>query len=215
MKKTSVFTSIILWLAVSSLNAQQESYSRITIFTGESGMRQLGAMGLDVEHGQFKPGYSMTSDFSKSEIQKIAQSGLSYRVEIPDVVKWLEEQNSGRGEGSGARAPGCSSGKVYNTPAHFTLGSMGGFLTYAEMLAHLDTMAADFPNLISVRQSFTTDSSVEGRPIWWVKISDNPSTDETEPEMLYTALHHAREPGSLSQLIFYMYYLLENYGTRY
>lgn len=32
--------------------------------------------------------------------------------------------------------------------------------------------------------------------------------------MLYTALHHAREPNSASQLIFYMWYLLENYATR-
>ena len=44
------------------------------------------------------------------------------------------------------------------------------------------------------------------------KISDNPNQDENEPEILYDAVHHAREPNSLSQLIFYMYYLLENYG---
>jgi|GEM_PF-6016658 len=31
--------------------------------------------------------------------------------------------------------------------------------------------------------------------------------------MLYTALHHAREPNSLSQMIFYIWYLLENYET--
>ena len=46
-----------------------------------------------------------------------------------------------------------------------------------------------------------------------MKISDNPNTDEPEPEVLYTALHHAREPESLSQLIYYMWYVLENYAT--
>ncbi|GIR22017.1 MAG: hypothetical protein CM15mP36_12240 [Flavobacteriales bacterium] len=35
-----------------------------------------------------------------------------------------------------------------------------------------------------------------------VKISDNPNVDEDEPQILYTALHHAREPGSMQQLIF-------------
>ncbi|MFK5983246.1 MAG: M14 family zinc carboxypeptidase, partial [Flavobacteriaceae bacterium] len=30
---------------------------------------------------------------------------------------------------------------------------------------------------------------------------------------LYSAIHHAREPASLSQLIFYMWYLLENYDS--
>src|SRR5690606_2209606 len=44
-------------------------------------------------------------------------------------------------------------------------------------------------------------------------ISDQPDVDQDEPEVLYDALHHAREPASLSQLIFYMWYLLENYGT--
>jgi carboxypeptidase T len=53
----------------------------------------------------------------------------------------------------------------------------------------------------------------EGRPIYWVKISDNPNTNEAEPQVLYSAIHHAREPASLSQLIFYMWYLLENYAT--
>ncbi len=44
-----------------------------------------------------------------------------------------------------------------------------------------------------------------------VKISDNPDIDENEPEVLYTALHHAREPESMMQMIYFMYYLLENY----
>ena len=46
-----------------------------------------------------------------------------------------------------------------------------------------------------------------------VKISDNPDVDEAEPEILYTALHHAREPQSMMQMIYFMYYLLENYNT--
>src|SRR5690606_9629981 len=37
--------------------------------------------------------------------------------------------------------------------------------------------------------------------------------DEAEEEVLYSALHHAREPASLSQLIYFMWYMLENYGT--
>jgi hypothetical protein len=44
-------------------------------------------------------------------------------------------------------------------------------------------------------------------------VSDNALFDEDEPELLYTALHHAREPGSLSQMVFFLWYLLEHYGT--
>ena len=37
--------------------------------------------------------------------------------------------------------------------------------------------------------------------------------DDGEEKVLYTAIHHAREPMSMSQTIFFMWYLLENYGT--
>src|SRR6185295_2157584 len=98
-------------------------------------------------------------------------------------------------------------------PSHFSLGSMGGYLTYQEMLDNLDSMFSNFPNLITIRQQVGTGTSIEGRPLYYVKISDNPTVSEPEPQMLYTALHHAREPESLSQLIYYMWYLLENYSS--
>src|SRR5678815_5596900 len=49
--------------------------------------------------------------------------------------------------------------------------------------------------------------------IFMVKISDNAGTDENEPEILYTGLHHARELISVSEIIYYMWYLLDNYHT--
>jgi len=78
-----------------------------------------------------------------------------------------------------------------------------------------------YPNLISARLDIkdpNTDDdphihqTYEGRFLQWVKISDNPNQSESEPQILYTAIHHAREPASLQQLIFYMWYLLENYS---
>jgi hypothetical protein len=62
----------------------------------------------------------------------------------------------------------------------------------AEVVTELDNMRALYPNLISVRQSIGL--SLESRDLWMVKISDNPDVDETEQEILYTGLHHAREP---------------------
>jgi murein tripeptide amidase MpaA len=93
----------------------------------------------------------------------------------------------------------------------FGFGSMGGFYTYDEVIRQLDTMALLHPNLISVRDSI--GSSIQGRAIWAVRISDNPGVNENEPEVLYTGLHHAREPEGMMAVIYFMYYLLENYGT--
>lgn len=93
----------------------------------------------------------------------------------------------------------------------FGFGSMGGFYTLAEVLTELDNMKVLFPNLITTKVSI--GNTIESRPMYMVKISDNPDIDENEPEVLYTALHHAREPQSMMQMIYFMYYLLENYNS--
>ena len=51
----------------------------------------------------------------------------------------------------------------------------------------------------------------EGRDIWAIKISNNPNLDENEPEVLFTGMHHSREPMSFMNLYYYIYWLLENY----
>ena len=92
------------------------------------------------------------------------------------------------------------------------------------MLDQLDLMYSLYPNLISQRQEIKDDNNTdtphihetfEGRFLQYVKISDNPNLNEImdEPQILYTSLHHAREPASLQQLIYFMWYILENYET--
>jgi Zinc carboxypeptidase/GEVED domain/Secretion system C-terminal sorting domain/Fibronectin type III domain len=75
----------------------------------------------------------------------------------------------------------------------------------------LDQMRALYPNLITAKTSI--GNSVENRSIFMVKISDNPDLDEAEPEMFLNAVHHAREPIGMSQMIFFMWHLLENYNS--
>jgi carboxypeptidase T len=99
-------------------------------------------------------------------------------------------------------------------PAHFTLGTCGGFLTIDAMLAQIDQMRSLYPNLITVKQLVSdTIVTCEGRPMYYVKISDNPDVAENEPQVLYTGMHHAREPIGMQHLMYYMWYLLENYES--
>ncbi len=102
----------------------------------------------------------------------------------------------------------------YPVPENFEYGSMGGFLTYEEIIGHLDNMHQLYPHLITAKAPVGEFETYEGRPIYWLRLSDNAAVDEAdEPEVLYTAVHHAREPMSVFQLIYFMYYLLENYET--
>ncbi|MCH8903408.1 MAG: immune inhibitor A [Bacteroidetes bacterium] len=216
LKQFALITLFLLCCYSFQASSQTETYSRVKVYTEDDGLLKMAAAGLSVESGDFKRGVYFISDFSSREIKIISQLGLKYELLIADVQLYYVEQNNGsRDDDSPSADPTghCELGLDYPTPTHFKLGSMGGYLTYAEMLKNLDSMAILYPSLITVKDTIGTGTTIDGRPLYWVKISDNPNIDEPEPEILYTAVHHAREPGSMFQMIFYMWYLLENYAT--
>ncbi len=89
--------------------------------------------------------------------------------------------------------------------------TMNGFLTWDEALAKLDSFHLAFPALTSEMISLGT--TLEGRDLWAMKISDNPGVDEAEPEILFTGIHHAREPISMEIVLHTMRTLLFGYGV--
>ena len=87
----------------------------------------------------------------------------------------------------------------------------GLFYTYAETVAELDALHAQYPNITTAKYSIGT--SIEGRTIWAMKVSDNPNVDENEPEVGFDGVHHAREPITINVLLETIRYLCENYGV--
>ena len=199
-----------------SLFAAPPRYDRVRIHLDATHtILSLAVMGLEVDHGDYRKGVSFTSDFSEQEIQKLKNAGYTYDLLISDVSSYYANQNN-QAKSNPARATTCNAAAPFSvpTPANFTTGSMGGFYTYQEMLNVLDSMRAKFPMLISARQQIDTFRSIEGRPLYWLRISNHPDSAQTsKPQILYTALHHAREPAGLTDMVFYMWYLLENYQT--
>lgn len=194
-----------------------EKYHRAKInYNSVENLKKLQRLGIPMDHGIHKVGYSLTSDFSESEIQIARNLGLEVTIEIEDVQKFYVEQNNSKV--SVARNPqntSCSSNPIidYQTPFNFTYGAMGGYFTYSEMLQELDNMRSQYPNLISAKTNVGAFLTSENRALQWVKITKNPESINIRPQVLYTAIHHAREPISLSATLFYMWYLLENYAT--
>jgi len=88
--------------------------------------------------------------------------------------------------------------------------NLGAYHTYAELMADLTQLADDYPSLA---QLDTIGYSIEGRAIVSIKISDNVTVDEDEPEVLIMGCHHARELMSVEIPLLLAHYLLENYGT--
>ena len=205
--------------------AQRPVYSRVAIQLGAQGLLPLQRLGLAVDHVGHRGPDLVVAELSDAEVQLLQQAGISYTVEIPDLVRYYQQRlaedlrqnpNLLKGQQPGTCPAVPNPSDTVSVPVNFQLGSYGGgYFTYAEMLAELDKMHTLFPNLITMKQPIGTFVTHENRPIYFVKISDNPNTNEsaTESQVLYDAVHHAREPLSMSQLIFYMYYLLENYGS--
>ncbi|MCB0696226.1 MAG: T9SS type A sorting domain-containing protein [Chitinophagaceae bacterium] len=176
----------------------------IHLDTPALGMPQLAALGLETDHGTYD-GLSFISDFSEDELDLARKSGFQTNILIHDVSSFYAHQNDGFNY---ARAKSSSGDR----PENFSLGSYGGYYTYEEMLAILDDMAKKYPTLISKRMQIENFTSIRKEPLYWCRISAHPESEQKEkPQILYTALHHAREPGSLSQLIYFMWYLLERY----
>ena len=215
MKKIIFF---LLFLAgTMTLQAQQEIYSRVRVsLSAEKTAFQLSRLGFDITHGDYAPAKHFVSVFSQSEIAKMSAAGFRTEILIPDMKAHFLAGGNDTAEGrdeEGCNDDGSSPYDQYETPENYTYGSMGGYHTYAELLAVLDDMAAQYPDLISERTPIPGALTHEGNEIYYLRLSDNPTTDEDdEPEVLYTALHHAREPNSAAQMIFFLWYMLENYA---
>lgn len=214
MMSRILFLLSILLISFRSDAQNPEIYSRVKIMTGADGLGKLAAAGVAVDHGDFKEGESFTSDFSPWELEQVKASGLPYEVQIEDVSSYYVARNKQQAEQKPFGVEGCDACDVYATPANFQLGTMGGFYKYQEMLNVLDSMRSKYPTLITVKQPLSgTVTTIEGRPVYYVKISQQADQPSTRPQVLYSAVHHAREAESLSQLVFYMWYLLEHYAT--
>ncbi len=214
-----------------------ERYHRARItFDSIPQIQRLIERGVAVDHGK-RGRNSIESDFSEWELSVVRSAGLQYRILRPDINRYYVDQNDPNSPHYVAppfahqKALDCGPsdsgpGGEISTPTNYHGGSMGGFLTYAEMLRELDEMyaysEANGLHILSPRaenidptdpENFRTQ---EGNYQQWVLIGAGAGDSlrtAAEVELFYNALHHAREPASMQQLIYYMWYLLENYAT--
>jgi hypothetical protein len=81
---------------------------------------------------------------------------------------------------------------------------------FPEMVAEIHATEAAYPDIVDV---FSIGKSHQGREIWAAKISDNVAIDEPEPEILFDALHHAREHMTVEQALYLLRVLTVDYAT--
>ncbi len=225
---TRIYVLLIAFAFFTFAKAQQSSslFQRAKItFQDENNLDKLAQLGIYADHALHKEGVFMISEFSEQDLDRARQEGYEIEVLVTDLKAHFLEQNASQTRSTrNTSNTSCNDDDSYPTPVNFNQGSMGGYLTYQEALDEFAQMRDLYPNLISEASNISnfltegnTDTSVTpsigGNGIKWMRISDHPDTDEDEPEILYTSIHHAREPMSLMQNIYYMWYLLENYES--
>jgi carboxypeptidase T len=200
--KTFLTLAFFLLVIHTGAFSQSYPYSRILFDPTEPEMALIASKGVAIDHMSLTE-EGFIGEFSREETIIILGVCSHATVLVEDVTRDFILNKSH-----------ISTNKrtllKYNAPAGFKLGTMGGFFTLAEADSHINALIAKYPLLISKKDSIGT--SVEGRTIYSFKVSDNPNVDEDEAEVLYTAVHHAREPLSVMQMIYFLYYVCENYN---
>ncbi|HKK21191.1 MAG TPA: M14 family metallopeptidase, partial [candidate division Zixibacteria bacterium] len=123
---------------------------------------------------------------TQKEITELQDKGFRFKVIHPDITAFYQSRLD-------------------------TKRTMGGYLTLSEIYAHVDSVIALHRSIMTNRISI--GSTIEGRDLWAFKISDNPQTEENEPEVLYTAAIHAREVITPLILLNFVDSLVTNYGS--
>ncbi len=223
MKSLRTVLSLFFILPVLA-KAQQPVYSTVKIDPPATKAERNELLGLlEIDHFYYDTDGSIISEISADALARLRQSGRSHKVVVADVARYLNERNriydekKARGENPEAQArlgfeqTGKDLYSIIPSPPGFEVkNTFGGYYSFDEMNTAMNNLVTRFPTLV---QKTSLGKTAGNRDIWCIKISDNVTTDEDEPEVLFMGLQHAREAIGGSSMIFFMYYLCEFYAT--
>ncbi|TKJ41221.1 hypothetical protein CEE37_06030 [candidate division LCP-89 bacterium B3_LCP] len=162
----------------------------------------MAGLGLPLDDSRIIEGEGLEIPLREIDLALLDDQGISYQIVQEDLESYYGEiclKNM-------KNIPG----QTDEDPVHMKYGSMGGFYNFEEIVADLDSMHMLYPDICA--EKVILGYGWDDNPIYMVKISDNVEINEDEPEGIFDALHHAREPGSYTCLLYGMWNLLENYG---
>jgi len=119
---------------------------------------------------------------------------------VLDALAASETENDGTFAADGGEGP----------PAQYDVGfNTGQYFNYSDVQGMLFNISEKYP---SITKLYSLGKTYEGRDLWALKLSDHPDMQEQEPEVLYIGLHHAREWSSVQVVMYFLHYMVTNYG---
>lgn len=159
--------------------------------------------GLDLDFMQVRPGIRAKVLGWPGTRERLEGAGLVFRTVTENYGASLARE----------RQPVPSRDRLgtESVPA-FGSGSLAGFWTMDEVYALLDSLAAsDTQGLLTGPD--TIGVSLQGRPILALGLAGPSAPLGTRPEVLLTALTHAREPEGMQTILYFLLQLIDGYGV--
>jgi len=190
----TLFKFIAGWIFLFHIAFPNDVYQSIRVFdTTTKTINILGGLGIPLDHITGKEGVFIDLTVHEDETFELLSQGVDLEILIPDLTVHYKSRS------------------IPSDNREFPLGSMQGNYTWDELNIRFDELQSQYPGIISER--VIIGQTIEERDIWAFKVSDNPNNDENEPEVLYTALTHAREPLGMMNLFYFVQRIAEAYQT--
>lgn len=195
---------ILFSLPVSAQN--KLIYSRVLLKADDTNFfNVLAENGVYIDHAKPTPeGYIAVLD--ENDISRIEALDIPHKVLIENMEKYQAKRFEEEMKDPVLRS------RINSKEDGFTLGNYAGYNNIAQLYQKMIEISTNYPDIAAERAII--GRTYQNRPIYMMKISDNPGIDEsaTEPVVYYDAMHHAREPLSMMITLYYMFWLVENYG---
>ncbi|MCX6147446.1 MAG: M14 family zinc carboxypeptidase [Candidatus Kapabacteria bacterium] len=196
---------IIIFLVFFSMSSySREKFSKVqikldSIYT----VSKINEMGIDLEGAIIKEGLYINTVVNQYELSNLNKLNLIEFVEIEDLENYYLENAS-------KYKINDSKSNQLSDLNNFKLGSLGGYYTLDEIYENFDKMILAFPNIVSKE---VIGKSYLNKDLYAYKFHLENAEFIKPDEILYTSLHHAREPQGVTTIIFFLWHLLENFKS--
>ncbi|MBI4725647.1 T9SS type A sorting domain-containing protein [candidate division TA06 bacterium] len=180
---------ILSILSVVFFSIQADAIKQLVLmkYSDKAGLEKiLSNSNLDVL--KIKNNYGVECLADDSEVSSLKSQGFSIDVIIADVIAYNRK-----------------------IKANYKSDTFGPYYSYAEAVAEMNQLHAQYPSLVSAPESL--GAGWEHRPVWAFKVSSSPTSDNGKPGVLYTGVHHAREPIGVTINLGFARYLCQNYNS--
>ena len=159
---------------------------------------RLTTLGLDLtEHGE--DGHREAVIHTAAEERLLRAAGFTYKVTIADLAAASRADR---------RADRAYAARVDGSPLPT---GREGYRRLADFQAEMKTLAEQHPELVKPLTLPLT--SLEGRPVEGIEITENVTAQDGKPVFLMTGVHHAREWPSAENPFEFANELIAGYGT--